>query len=161
MSGLLQGGPAVLFAVIIYGIFYAIAGEQFRRVLVADESTPVRVFSGLAVIVVSAVIWVLVGTIVYWGILLWFGFLLQEPHAWRQHVLDLTAWFPCGALLSTGVFAPGIARAVAILLGYPAMLFLAALLITFWRRIRSNIAPDDATGGIIPVLTTQRMEEQQ
>lgn len=165
MSGLLQGGPAVLFAVIIYGIFYALAGGQFRRVLVADESIGMRVFSSLAVIVVSAVIWMLVGAVVYWSILLWFRFLLQEPHAWRQQILDLTAWFPCGALFGIGAFPPGVGRVAEILLSYPAMLLLAAMLIACWQHIRGESVPTHRARGAMATTvftaTAQRTEERQ
>jgi len=161
MSGLLQGGPAVLFAVAMYGVFFALVGEQLRRVVVADESFAARLFGGLAVVVLSAVVWVLIGTVVFWTILLWFRFLLQEPHAWRQQIIDLTAWFPLGALLHTGAFSPGLASGLAVLIGYPASLGIAAGFVALWHRMRREAPTRAATGGIVTVLGTKRVEEGQ
>lgn len=161
MSGLLQGGPAVLFAIVIYSAFFALAGAQLWRVLAADESVAVRLFGSLAVIVVSFVVWVLVGAMVYWGILLWFRFLLQEPHAWRQQILDLTAWFPFGALFRTRTFPPGLATALAILIGYPVTLLIAAAIVALWRYLRHDATPSRGANGILTVLGTKRAEERQ
>lgn len=160
MSGLLQGGPAVLFAVAMYGVFFALVGEQLRRVLVADESVAARIFGSLAVVVLSAVVWVLVGTVVFWTILLWFRFLLQEPHPWRQQIIDLTAWFPIGALLRTRAFSPGLASGLAVLIGYPAALGIAAGMVALWHQIRREAPVPAATGGIVTVLGTKRVEER-
>ncbi len=161
MSGLLQGGPAVLFAVAMYGVFFAFVGEQLRRVLVADESIVARLFGSIAVVVISAVVWVLVGTVVFWTVLLWFRFLLQEPHAWRQQIIDATAWFPIGALLRTHAFAPGLASGLAVLIGYPTSLGVAAGIVALWHRAGREAPVRAAPGGIVTMLGTKRVEERQ
>ncbi len=138
MDQLVEGGTAVLYAVVLYAAFYGIAGAQLRNVLVADESPAWRIFAALGVIIVSSVVWLLVGTLVYWGNLVWFRIWLQEPHAWRGQILSLTGWFPFGALFKYGPFPAGGLRAVAIVLGYPATLLVCAGLWSLWHRLRHD-----------------------
>lgn len=147
MNGLLEGGTAVLFAVVLYALFYAIAGAQLRALLVADESPAYRVFGTLGVLAVAAIVWSFVGALVYWGILIWFRIWLQEPHAWRQQILSLTGWFPFGALFKYGPFPAGGPRAVAIVVGFPLCMFLAAGVVAICHWLRRDERADAPVSG--------------
>lgn len=162
MPGVIEGGVAVLFAAAMYAGFFAVAGAQLRRALTADEEPGLRAFYSVAVVLLSAIVWVMVGAVVYWGILLWFRFFLQEYQPWRQQILGLTSWFPAGLLVATGLFRAESGRALAVLLGYPAALFLAAGLTGLWRRARRDRDDDDATPtGIMTTLTNRRSAEER
>ena len=89
-----EGGIAVLFAAAVYGAFFAVAGAQLHRALFADEGPGMRTFYAVVVAVISGIVWVMVGAVVYWGILLWFRFFLQEPQPWRQQLLAPHALVP-------------------------------------------------------------------
>jgi len=149
---IIEGGIAVLFAVAVYGAFFALAGAQVRRALFADEGPGLRAFYAVAVMALSAIVWVMVGAVVYWGILLWFRFFLQEPQPWRQQLLDLTRWFPAGLLVTTPLFRGEAGRALAVVLGYPATLLLAAVAVALWRRVRRERTGDAAADGILTTL---------
>lgn len=159
MPGVIEGGVAVLFAVVAYGAFFAAAGAQLHRALTADEGAGLRAFYAAAVVAVSAIAWVLVGAMVYGGTLLWFRFFLQQPQPWRQQILDRTRWFPAGVLVETGAFPPGAGRGLAVLLGYPAALFLAAALVALWRRLRRDRDDHVPAPGI--VTTFESVEERR
>lgn len=137
--GFIEGGTAVLFAVVVYGIFYGLAGSQARSIIVADEAPVARVFGFLAVAFVSLLIWGVVGGVVYWGILIWFRIWLREPQPWRQQILSMTGWFPFGLILKRGPFPVGGARFAVILLGFPLALLVAAGGISIGLRVRDAI----------------------
>ncbi len=137
--GFIEGGTAVLFAIVVYGIFYGLAGSQARNIVVADESPVGRVFGFLAVAFVSLLIWGGVGGVVYWGILIWFRIWLREPQPWRQQILSMTGWFPFGLILKRLPFPEGAVRLAVILLGFPLALLAAAGVISIGLRVRDAI----------------------
>src|SRR5690348_18364524 len=94
--GFIEGGTAVLYAIVIYAIYYGIVGMQVQTLLTADEEPGTRVFWFVGITFVSIMVWAIVGAVVYWGILIWFRIWLREPHAWRQEILSDTGWFPFG-----------------------------------------------------------------
>lgn len=124
--GFIEGGTAVLFAIILYALFYAITGTQVYNVLVADEERVTRAFWFLGIAFVSMMVWAIVGAVVYWGILIWFRIWLRQPHAWHQQILSATGWFPFGLILRYGPFPVGGVRGVVIFAGYPVVLLVAA-----------------------------------
>ena len=97
-----EGGTAVLFAIVIYALYYGITGMQVYKVLVADEEPITRVLWFVGIAFVSMMVWAIVGGFVYWGILIWFRIWLRQPHAWHQQILSMTGWFPFGLLLKYG-----------------------------------------------------------
>lgn len=152
MPTIIEGGIAVLFAAAVYGAFFVAAGAQLRRTLFADEGPGMRAFYAVAVVAISAIVWVMVGAVVYWGILLWFRFFLQEPQPWRQQLLDRTRWFPAGLLVTTPLFKGEAGRALAVVLGYPAVLLLVAGGIALWQRGRRERSERATTGGVLTKL---------
>lgn len=156
MPTIIEGGIAVLFAAAVYGAFFVAAGAQLRRALFADEGPGMRAFYAVAVVAISAIVWVMVGAVVYWGILLWFRFFLQEPQPWRQQLLDRTRWFPAGLLVTTPLFKGEAGRALAVVLGYPATLLLAAGAVALWRHGRRDGTGSAAADGILTTLDERR-----
>lgn len=134
--GLLEGGTAVLFAVVIYALYYGITGTQVYRVLVADEEPGTRVWWFIGIIFVSMMVWAIVGAFVYWGILIWFRIWLRQPHAWHQGILSATGWFPFGLILKYGPFPKGGIRGIVIIAGYPVTLLIAAGVVALVLRVR-------------------------
>jgi hypothetical protein len=134
--GVIEGGTAVLFAIVIYGLFYGLTGAQVRKVVIADEEPVVRIFGFLGIAVVALMVWALVGGFVYWGILIWFRIWLQDPHPWRQVILSTTGWFPFGLLFKYGRFPVGGIRGAAILIIFPFVLLLAGGAVAIGLRIR-------------------------
>ena len=134
--GFIEGGTAVLFAVSMYGLFYAIAGAQVQKVLIADEEPTTRVFWFFGIAFVSLMVWAMVGAFVYWVILIWFRIWLREPHAWRQQILSDTGWFPFGVILKHGPIPPGGVRGIVIFAGYPIVLLVAASVVALWLRLQ-------------------------
>ncbi len=132
----LQAGTAVLFAIVIYALYYGITGVQTYKVLVADEEPVTRAFWFLGITFVSIMVWAIVGGVVYWGILIWFRIWLQQPHAWQPAILSATGWFPFGLILKHGPFPEGGARGIAILVGYPVVLLIAAGVMGLCLRAR-------------------------
>src|SRR5690348_5360022 len=116
--GVIEGGTAVLFAIVIYAIFYGLAGAQVRKLLVADEEPVVRILGFFGIAFVALMIWAIVGAFVYWGILIWFRIWLRDPHPWRQEILSATGWFPMGLLLKYGHVPKGGIRAAIIFFGF-------------------------------------------
>ncbi|GEM_PF-5053971 len=124
--GFIEGGIAVLYAIILYAIYYSIVGMQVYKVLIADEEPVTRVFWFIGITFVSLMVWAMVGAVVYWGILIWFRIWLREPHAWRQEILSVTGWFPFGVILKHGPIPQGGVRGLFIFLSYPVVLLIAA-----------------------------------
>jgi hypothetical protein len=134
--GVIEGGTAVLFAIVIYAIFYGLTGAQVRKVLVADEEPVVRVFGFLGIVVVALMVWAVVGAFVHVGLLVWFRIWLRDPHPWRQEILNITDWFPVGLLFQYGPFPPGGMRIVVILVGFTIVVIIAAGMVAIGLRIR-------------------------
>ncbi|MCA1723862.1 MAG: hypothetical protein LC748_06360 [Thermomicrobia bacterium] len=132
--GFIEGGTAVLYAVIFYALYYGIIGTQTYKLLVADEEPMTRVFWFVGIAFVSIMVWAIVGAVVYWGILIWFRIWLREPHAWRQDILSDTGWFPFGFILKHAPIPTGGVRGAFIFLGYPVVLLIAAGLVALWTR---------------------------
>jgi len=148
--GFIEGGTAVLYAIIVYAIYYGMAGTQVYKILVADEEPVLRVFWFIGITFVSLMVWAIVGAVVYWGILIWFRIWLRQPHAWRQEILSVTGWFPFGVILKHGPVPQGGVRGAFILLGYPVALLIAAGVVAVghhvgdgWHRIaaRTRVTP--------------------
>src|SRR5436309_2668110 len=96
--GVIEGGTAVLFAIVIYAIFYGLAGAQVRKLLVADEEPVVRILGFFGIAFVALMVWAIVGAFVHVGMLVWFRIWLRDPHPWRQQILRVTDWFPLALL---------------------------------------------------------------
>lgn len=137
--GVIEGGTAVLFAIVIYALFYGLTGAQVRKVLVADEEPVVRIFGFLGIAFVALMVWAIVGAFVYWGILIWFRIWLQETHPWRQDILSATGWFPFGALFKYGHIPAGGVRGAIILLGFPVGLLIAGGVVAVGLRVRDGV----------------------
>jgi hypothetical protein len=137
--GVIEGGTAVLFAIVIYAIFYGLAGTQVRKLLVADEEPVVRILGFFGIAFVALMVWAIVGAFVYWGILIWFRIWLRDPHPWRQDILSATGWFPFGLLYKYGHIPAGGIRAVLILLGFPVALLLAGGVVAVGLRIQTML----------------------
>lgn len=131
----IEGGTAVLYAIILYALYYGIVGMQVYKVLTADEEPMTRAFWFVGIAFVSLMVWAIVGAVVYWGILIWFRIWLQQPHAWLQEILSDTGWFPFGLILKHGPIPTGGVRGAFILFGYPVVLLIAAGLAALWLRI--------------------------
>lgn len=136
--GVIEGGTAVLFAIVIYGLFYGLTGAQVRKVLVADEEPGVRVLGFLGIAFIALMVWACVGAFVHVGCLVWFRIWLREPHAWRQQILRVTNWFPLGLLLKYGPLAKaqGGIRLLVILVLFPMILLLAGGAVALGLRVR-------------------------
>lgn len=134
--GFIEGGTAVLFAVVIYALYYGITGMQVYKVLTADEEPKTRVFWFVGIAFVSMMVWAIVGGFVYWGILIWFRVWLRQPHAWHQQILSMTGWFPFGLILKYGPFPKGGIRGIVIFAGYPVVLLIAAGVVSLVLRVR-------------------------
>ncbi|MHB8646172.1 MAG: hypothetical protein ACYDAR_10340 [Thermomicrobiales bacterium] len=158
--GFIEGGTAVLYAIVLYALYYGIVGTQVYKALIADEEPLTRVFWFIGITFVSLMVWAMIGAVVYWGILIWFRIWLQQPHAWRQEILSVTGWFPFGLILKHGPIPTGGVRGLFILLGYPVVLLIAAGIAAIgsharggWdqvtgRRMRSE-SGRARTGGIV------------
>ncbi|MGI8857729.1 MAG: hypothetical protein ACR2JW_18495 [Thermomicrobiales bacterium] len=133
----LQAGTAVLFAIVMYALYYGITGVQVYKVLVADEEPVTRAFWFLGITFVSIMVWAIVGGVVYWGILIWFRIWLQQPHAWQPAILSATGWFPFGLILKHGPFPEGGTRGIVIIAGYPVVLLIAAGVMGLCLRARA------------------------
>jgi hypothetical protein len=144
--GVIEGGTAVLFAIIIYGIFYGLTGAQVRKVIIADEEPVVRIFGFFGIAFVALMLWAMVGAFVYWGILIWFRIWLRDPHPWRQEVLSATGWFPFGLFFRYGHVPTGGIRGVVILVGLPVMLLLAGGAVAVGLRMRDALVRATAAG---------------
>ncbi len=131
----IEGGTAVLYAIILYTLYYGIVGMQVYKVLTADEEPLTRVFWFVGIAFVSLMVWAIVGAVVYWGILIWFRIWLTQPHAWLQEILSDTGWFPFGLVLRHGPIPTGGVRGAFILVGYPVVLLIAAGLAALWLRV--------------------------
>ena len=95
--GFIEGGTAVLYAIVLYALYYGIVGMQVYKVLTADEEPMTRVLWFIGITFVSIMVWAIVGAVVYWGILIWFRIWLgSQPQSWLQDVLSDTGWFPNG-----------------------------------------------------------------
>lgn len=134
--GFIEGGTAVLFAIVIYAIYYGITGVQVYKVLTADEEPVTRAFWFIGIIFVSMMVWAIVGAFVYWGILIWFRIWLRQPHAWRQEILSATGWFPFGVILKHGPFPAGGVRGIVIFAGYPVVVLIAGGVMGLYLRGR-------------------------
>ena len=55
--GVIEGGTAVLFAIVIYAIFYGLAGTQVRKLLIADEEPVVRILGFFGIAFVALMVW--------------------------------------------------------------------------------------------------------
>ncbi len=133
--GFIEGGTAVLFAVIMYGIYYGLLGIQVQKVLIADEEPMTRFLWFIGVAFVSMMVWAMVGAFVYWVILIWFRIWLQEPHAWRQQILSATGWFPFGFILKHAPIPTGGVRGLVIFGGYPFVTLIAAGVVALAMRV--------------------------
>lgn len=133
--GFIEGGVAVLFAIVLYAIYYGIVGTQVYRALIADEEPGTRVFWFAGITFVSLMVWAIVGAFVYWGILIWFRIWLKDPHPWRQEILSDTGWFPFGVILKHGPVPTGGVRGAFIFLAYPVVLLIAAGMAAIGHRI--------------------------
>ncbi len=135
----IEGGTAVLYAIILYGIYYGILGMQVYKVLTADEEPMTRVFWFVGIVFVSIMVWAIVGAVVYWGILIWFRIWLgSQPQTWLQEVLSDTGWFPFGLILRYGPVPTGAVRGGFIFLGYPVVVLIAAGVVALWLRVRGG-----------------------
>jgi hypothetical protein len=137
--GVIEGGTAVLFAIVIYALFYGLTGAQVRKLLVADEEPVVRIFGFLGIVFVALMVWAIVGAFVHVGLLVWFRIWLRDPHPWRQHILNVTDWFPVGLLFQYGPFPPGGLRILAIVVGFSIVLMFAAGAVAIGLRIRTAL----------------------
>jgi hypothetical protein len=135
--GFIEAGSAVLFAIVVYAIFYGMAGVQIRKVLIADEEPITRVFWFLGATFISFMVWAMVGAVVYWGILIWFRIWLKQPHAWHAQILSATGWFPFGLILKHGPFPEGGLRGLVIFGGYPFVVLIAAGVVAICLRVRT------------------------
>lgn len=125
--GFIEGGTAVLYAIVLYAIYYGIVGMQVYKVLTADEEPLTRVFWFVGITFVSIMVWAIVGAVVYWGILIWFRIWLgSQPHVWLQDILSDTGWFPFGLILKHAPIPMGGVRGAFIFFGYPVVLLIAA-----------------------------------
>ncbi len=131
----IEGGTAVLYAIILYAMYYGIVGMQVYKVLTADEEPLTRAFWFVGITFVSLMVWAIVGAVVYWGILIWFRIWLQQPHVWLREILSDTGWFPFGLILKHGPVPTGGVRGAFILVGYPVVLLIAAGLVALWLRV--------------------------
>jgi hypothetical protein len=137
--GFIEGGTAVLYAIILYAIYYGIAGMQVYKVLTADEEPMTRVFWFIGIVFVSIMVWAMVGAVVYWGILIWFRIWLgPQPHVWLQEILSDTGWFPFGLILRYGPIPTGGLRGAFIFLGYPVVVLIAAAVVALWLRAQAG-----------------------
>ncbi len=136
--GLIEGGTAVLFAIVVYALFYGLAGAQVREILIADEPPGLRVFWFIAAVVVSIMVWAILGGFVYWAILVWFRIWLVQPHAWRQEILSQTGWFPFGLLFKHLQIPAGGIRFLMVMLIYPFTLLVSAGLVALGLRLRGQ-----------------------
>jgi hypothetical protein len=135
----IEGGTAVLYAIILYGIYYGILGMQVYKVLTADEEPMTRVFWFVGIVFVSIMVWAIVGAVVYWGILIWFRIWLgSQPQTWLQEVLSDTGWFPFGLILRYGPVPTGGVRGGFIFLGYHGVVLIAAGVVALWLRVRGG-----------------------
>jgi hypothetical protein len=132
----IEASTAVLYAIVIYAIYYGITGVQVYKVLIADEEPLTRVFWFIGIAFVSLMFWAIVGGVVYWGILIWFRIWLQDPHAWQPAILSATGWFPFGLILKHGPFPEGGVRGLVIFAGYPVVLLIAAGVMGLCLRAR-------------------------
>jgi hypothetical protein len=125
--GFIEGGTAVLYAIVLYAIYYGIVGTQVYKVLIADEEPVTRLLWFIGITFVSIMVWAIVGAIVYWGILIWFRIWLgSQPQSWLQDVLSDTGWFPFGFIFKHATIPTGGVRGAFIFLGYPVVLLIAA-----------------------------------
>jgi hypothetical protein len=145
--GFIEGGTAVLFAIVIYALYYGITGMQVYKALVADEEPITRVLWFVGIAFVSMMVWALVGGFVYWGILIWFRIWLRQPHAWHQQILSTTGWFPFGLILRYGRFPTGGIRGLVIFGGYPVVLLIVAGIVALVLRVRSVFEQDAPHAG--------------
>ena len=137
--GFIEGGTAVLYAVVLYAIYYGIIGMQVYKLLTADEEPRTRFFWFLGIAFVSMMVWAIVGAVVYWGILIWFRIWLgPRPQVWLQEILSDTGWFPFGLIFKYGPIPKGGARGAFIFLGYPVVLLIAAGVAALWSRARGG-----------------------
>ena len=134
--GFIEGGAAVLYAIVLYAIYYGITGVQVYKALVADEEPMTRVLWFIGITFASMMVWAIVGGVVYWGILIWFRIWLRQPHAWHQQILSTTGWFPFGLILKHGPFPAGGVRGIIIFAGYPIVLLIAAGIMGLCLRAR-------------------------
>jgi hypothetical protein len=137
----IEGGTAILFAIVIYGLFYGLTGAQVRKVVIADEEPIARVFGFLGVAVVALMVWAMVGGFVYWGILIWFRIWLRDSHPWRQDILSATGWFPYGLVFKYGHLPVGGIRGAVIFIGFPFVLLIAGGAVGIGLRIRDALRP--------------------
>ncbi len=133
--GLIEGGVAVLYAIVLYAIYYGIVGAQLHKALVADEEPGTRVFWFFGITFVALMVWAMVGAVVYWGILIWFRIWLKDPHPWRQEILSDTGWFPFGLILKHGPIPTGGVRGAFVFLSFPFVLLIAAGVAALWQRV--------------------------
>lgn len=135
--GFIEGGTAILFAIVIYAIYYGITGMQVYKALTADEEPLTRVWWFVGITFASMMVWAIVGGFVYWGILIWFRIWLgKQPHPWFQQILSATGWFPFGLILKHGHIPAGGARGLTIFAGYPVVLLVAAGVVAIVLRVR-------------------------
>ena len=137
--GLIEGGTAVLYAVVLYALYYGIVGMQVYKVLTADEEPMTRVLWFVGITFVSIMVWAIVGAVVYWGILIWFRIWLgSQPQVWLQDILSDTGWFPFGFILKHAPIPKGGVRGAFIFLGYPFVLLIAAGAAALWSSARGG-----------------------
>ncbi len=128
--GFIEGGTAVLYAIVLYALYYGMVGMQVYKVLTADEEPLTRVLWFIGITFVSIMVWAIVGAVVYWGILIWFRIWLgSQPQFWLQDVLSDTGWFPFGFIFKHATIPMGGVRGAFIFLGYPFVLLIAAGLV--------------------------------
>jgi hypothetical protein len=145
----IEGGIALLYAIMLYGIYYGIVGMQVYKVLTADEEPMTRVFWFIGIAFVSIMVWAIVGAVVYWGILIWFRIWLgSQPQSWLQEMLSDTGWFPFGLILRYGPIPTGGARGAFIFVGYPVVMLAAAGVVALclhmqrgWERMTARRTP--------------------
>ena len=137
--GFIEGGIEVLYAIMLYAIYYGIVGMQVYKVLTADEEPMTRVFWFVGIVFVSIMVWAIVGAVVYWGILIWFRIWLgPQPQSWLQEILSDTGWFPFGLILRYGPIPTGGVRGAFIFLGYPVVVLIATGVVAIWLRVRGG-----------------------
>lgn len=148
--GFIEGGTAVLYAIVLYAIYYGIVGTQVYKVLIADEEPMTRVLWFVGITFVSIMVWAIVGAVVYWGILIWFRIWLgSQPQAWLQDILSDTGWFPFGFIFKHAPIPTGGVRGAFIFLGYPVLLLIAAGLVAIWMAMRGGWEKMTARGARI------------
>ena len=130
----IQASTAVLFAIVMYALYYGATGIQVYKALVADEEPITRVLWFVGIAFVSLMLWAIVGGVVYWGILIWFRIWLQDPHAWQPAILSATGWFPFGLILKHGPFPEGGIRGIVIFAGFPIVLLVAGGIMGLYLR---------------------------